>query len=379
MNVKYKKKLIFLIISLTLIIIFNNFINKQNNNNLKEFNLVKKALYLSLHSATIDEIKYVFKLKNITHTIGDLYSFAYYRIFDHGYSISKRTATRYIQQAKKLCNEYDLIIFADTIPLGRAFYQLKYGGGSICKSKLALQITNRFDYLIPDKHAYYNLMKKLTESTEVFWIPNNEFEILYLNHKGIYPKPERTFIIKPFGVSYLERNPVKLKKSIFYSQFFVNIIKKVLDEKKVSKDLYSIYTEAKYGGPLTLKEHKIFIYFPYQFSIMKIFQNANVGVLTAIPTPRFFKQLLFQDPNEQGVWLVNNFRNWTEYYDVYQSKYIDMHLQFNDWNELIDIIQMNDTNNIKSVFTNIIKDKMEMHTKEVNQKWDEFFKITGLK
>ena len=112
---------------------------------------------------------------------------------------------------------------------------------------------------------------------------------------------------------------------------------------------------------------------------MKIFQNANVGVLTAIPTPRFFKQLLFQDSNEQGLWLVNNFQNWTEYYDVYQSKYIDMHLQFNNWNELIDIIQMNETNNIKSIFTNIIKDKMEIHTKEVNQKWDEFFKITELK
>ena len=94
----------------------------------------------------------------------------------------------------------------------------------------------------------------------------------------------------------------------------------------------------------------------------------------AVPSANFFKELAFK--HNKASELMKKYDNWTEYYDIYNSRYADMHFQFNSWNEMVDIIKMNDTDHLKLKYKNVIKEKMEMHLKENNQKWDEFLSQT---
>ena len=139
-------------------------------------------------------------------------------------------------------------------------------------------------------------------------------------------------------------------------------------------------------GPEAAREHKIFVYFPYQFSTMKVFQNSNHGVIMAIPSPKFYKDFIFMANDEgdayhrhlkaQLRWLITTLdegQQWTEYFDVYNSGYIDMHVQFNSLQELIDIINSKDVSELKERQLKITERTMSWHWREVEQKWDEFF------
>ena len=137
----------------------------------------------------------------------------------------------------------------------------------------------------------------------------------------------------------------------------------------------------KYGGPLTLRQHKIFVYFPYQLSTMKVFENANNKVLMAIPSPKFFKELILNNNYSTGYQpvLMNFFTNlepeeeWTELFDVYQSKYIHMFVQFDNWQELVDIINNDLPSGLKERHLDVMEKTMIQHQKEQDQNWMEFF------
>jgi len=205
-----------------------------------------------------------------------------YGIFKkYGYAITESSANEIINSGltKKICDQFDLIIVGDTIPTGRHFYQ---ASPHICKSKIAIQVTNRFDFAINFDGKYLELMQKLVNNSNVFWIPNNDYDLLYLHLHAIRPKPQRLMLIRPFGVSNEEKLKINVKKTIIYATFFSNFLKKYLKSSNVSDKKYEIHSRPTYGGPLTLKYHKLFIYFPYQFSTMKVFQNANYKVITAI-------------------------------------------------------------------------------------------------
>ena len=299
------------------------------------------------------------------------------------YHIEKEIANRYIDsgQVKEICNQFDLVIIGDTIPLGRPFYQAT---PHICKSKLALQITNRFNHEIRDKRSYLKLMRNLVDNPSVFWIPNNDYELLFLNINGIYPKSERTLLIRPFGISYQNELRVKQKKTIVYSTILIDYIKNYLEKSKLSKKSYEFYFDKKYGGPLTLKKHKLFVYFPYQFSTMKVFQNSNYGVVMAIPSPDFYKEIVLLAKKINGcvyivceaLWMFQNYQNWTEYFDVYNSNYIDMHIKFDSWTELIELINYKEIYGTSQKYLGIISKKMNWHWKDNENKWTQFFNLT---
>ena len=78
----------------------------------------------------------------------------------------------------------------------------------------------------------------------------------------------------------------------------------------------------------------------------------------------------------QLCWLITTLdegQQWTEYFDVYNSGYIDMHVQFNSLQELIDIINSKDVSELKERQLKITERTMSWHWREVEQKWDEFF------
>ena len=136
-----------------------------------------------------------------------------------------------------------------------------------------------------------------------------------------------------------------------------------------------------YGGPLTLKnKSKLFVYIPYNFSTMKVFQNANYGILTAIPTPRFYLEFIMNKTDLKNldpaiIKLVENKPDWTEYFDVYNSKYIDMYVLFDNFDQLVELIEKKDLDELKLSYRNINRIIMNRHKREVDQKWNEFFHI----
>ena len=374
---KFCKKLLailFLLVAVNLIVYVDN---RKNLKSLEDNSVTiklpfKRVLYFSTHSGTIDEMDYVFKKRKINFTV------SIYDIFKkYGYSISESIANEIINSGlvKKICNEFDLIIVGDTIPLGRAFYQ---ASPNICKSKIAIQVTNRFDFAVQDKKQYFELMRKLVNNPDVYWIPNNDYDMFYLHLHEIKPKPESMMLIRPFGVSYQEKLMIKEKKTIIYTKFCLDFLKSYLKTNNVSNKKYEIHSSPSYGGPFTLKGQYLFIYFPYQFSTMKVFQNANYRVLTAIPSPKFFKKIVLSDTTHEQYsnmkWLLENVKDWTEYFDVYHSSYIEMYIQFDSWNELIDLINGKYFNFYHAKFYNRIKKIMKLHRQETDEKWDEFFR-----
>ena len=74
-------------------------------------------------------------------------------------------------------------------------------------------------------------------------------------------------------------------------------------------------------------------------------------------------------------WLLENVKDWTDYYDVYHPKYIGMYIQFDSWNELVDLINGKNLNSYRAKISNRIKKIMNLHEHENDEKWDHFFKL----
>ena len=231
-----------------------------------------KILYLSGHQGTIEEITYAFGRHNIDYFIGDLNYFTDFDIFTrHHYVINEKIARTYLNfpSFQRLCATYDLIFIGDTIPMGWPFYRA--ATLNQCQAKIALQITQRYNYDIKSVEVYDQLMRNITTNPKVFWVPNNPYELFMLRNNSIYPPAERTFLIRPYGVSYYKGEKVLKKKTIIYAQLNVPSIKEALIKHRVSNSLYVVHTGQTYGGPMSALQHKIFVYFPYQFSTMKVY------------------------------------------------------------------------------------------------------------
>ena len=232
---------------------------------------ISKVLYLSSHQGTIDEITYVFRRHGIDYRIGDLKYFSDFDIFvRHHYEIHEKIAQMYLASPsfQKLCATYDLIFIGDTIPMGWPFYRA--ASLNQCQAKLALQITQRYNYDIKSLDVYNDLMRNITTNPKVFWVPNNPYELFVLKKNSIYLPAERTLLIRPYGVSYYKGEKVLKKKVIIFAQLNVPIIKEALVKLKVSTSLYVFHKGPTYGGPISALHHKIFVYFPYQFSTIKV-------------------------------------------------------------------------------------------------------------
>ena len=240
---KFKKYSLLLILLYAFLKIFSysKFVIKRNRN----------ILYLSLHQGTIDEVAFVFERKGISFTIGNLNKFKEFDIFQKVfYKVNTNIAKKYLAlgHVKKLCDQYDMIMIGDTIPMGWPFYLATPG---MCKAKIALQLTQRFNHEVSEMRIYSKLMQKLTSNRNVYWVPNNPYEITLLNMYNIYPKPERTFMIRPFGISNYKKQRIKQKKNIIYTFYLTQMIREILKNNSVSNHTYEIHSFATYGGPLT--------------------------------------------------------------------------------------------------------------------------------
>jgi hypothetical protein len=363
----FKKILIIIII---LFIIINISVRK-----LSQIKSDLNILFYSTHRNTFDEIKFAFKRHNKSLATTKN---AFYFNKIYGYE----SFTSFEIAIENVCNNYDLIIICDTIRIGIPFFERI---NKNCKTKFALQIVDRVDRFVKhkDKIKFLNLIKKLTKNLDVYWLLNNIYDIHYLNKKEIYPDEKRFFFIPPYGVidSNANNNIINLNQNnVIYVHRNMNNLKKfVIDSIGELNSNFEIFSHGTYGGPAYLSKQKVFIYFPYQPSTMKVFDNAVNNVFTAIPTPYFFEQLVTKFQLDfylmpELLKFIQTNKNWTEYFDVYNKKYYGMYLTFNNWIEFKNILT-NDLIVTKIYHLAKMKEIMKTHQIEVDLGWRTFFNV----
>ena len=105
-----------------------------------------------------------------------------------------------------------------------------------------------------------------------------------------------------------------------------------------------------------------------------------------IPTPRFLRHLILAPLIEtdkralyskpQLVEAITSDHKWADHIDVsYDSNYTKMHLRFDNWQELFNIIMDDKINTLKKKYFKIIDQTIKQHRIECNQNRSEFFKL----
>ncbi|KAJ3381833.1 hypothetical protein HDU92_005102 [Lobulomyces angularis] len=168
--------------------------------------------------------------------------------------------------------------------------------------KIIFLVTNRFDFAIPDKREYFNLILKTKKyfPEKIHWISNNPYENKYLEafkeRKELKYEAFQFLLIRPFGHSTLPETELfpledRLKPVLIHQEHTENFTK-ILDEHQINYKLLP----KKYGGPTALNQFKCFITIPYQVSTMKLYENINNGVVMLIPSRKYLIELMNLKP-----------------------------------------------------------------------------------
>ncbi|KAJ3224949.1 hypothetical protein HDU81_008242 [Chytriomyces hyalinus] len=220
---------------------------------------------------------------------------------------------------KALCNHSDVIIVADTVPDARGILLslLEKDEAKRCTSKVVVEMTNRFDWMVGDSRQYYDMLRKLVQSPppNLFWTANNPFEEAFFRTQvGMSPnvtllrsmgawdvdtqiKTEKTIMSRIFEAAGLNRNELRWRKQIDHQaqESLCTIKNTEITTRPLVGDLMDYYCmpivqlSKKYGGPVGLLKFKGFVHFPYQVSVMKFYENVAMGVPQVIPTARLLR------------------------------------------------------------------------------------------
>ncbi|KAJ3241856.1 hypothetical protein HDU81_009718 [Chytriomyces hyalinus] len=219
-----------------------------------------------------------------------------------GYGMSASRARYLIESGHVdfVCSRYDIIVIGDTIPHGRALLEslLEKDPMKQCRSKIVVEMTNRFDWDVSDKAAYYNTisalvqLSKTTLKDKLFWVANNNVEKAFLEHKvGVSMPAVR--VLRPLGVAPEYPYPLDLPEpnaNMFAARQHYSTVYSVL-KRKYDIPIAVFPFGHKYGGPKNLLRFKAFIDMPYEYSTMKLYENIAFGIPMIIPTPRFLEEL----------------------------------------------------------------------------------------
>ena len=221
----------------------------------------------------------------------------------------------------------------------------------------------------------------------MFWQPNNDYDLAYLRFRHLDPIKSRLWLIRPTGFNELwlgwtakvESQP----KVIIFNRWFPFVYSR-LDALNVSQKLYLPKT-VNYGGPHVASKHKMFVYLPYQFSTMKVFENSNAGVVTVIPTARLFKHIVLNvytwDKTKESPfyaysdikYVFNHYpNNWTEFFDVYSQRYTQMFVKFDSFEDLARLIK-EEVKIDRQTYWKSQRKIMRDHVAEIERQWDRLF------
>ncbi|KAJ3346515.1 hypothetical protein HDU83_002914 [Entophlyctis luteolus] len=263
---------------------------------------VKRALYYNTHFGAGANVAAVAEALGVRVDMFSPHAIA-------GYGMSHRRAQALLNSGHvaHVCSLYDAIILGDTIPHGRAILLSLVDSDRTrrCRSKVVVEMTNRFDWSVADKSKYYSLFRKLVRSStnpsgelygKLFWVANNNVEQRYMEHKlNIWMPVGSVRIIRPMGISGDYPYPNDLPNPDFQT-----FAARTHDTTQIFEKFKTIHNipltifpfNHNYGGPKNLLKFKGWIDVPYQYSVMKFYENIAYGVPQFVPTPQFYEYLV---------------------------------------------------------------------------------------
>ncbi|KAI8830372.1 hypothetical protein BJ741DRAFT_619907 [Chytriomyces cf. hyalinus JEL632] len=285
-----------------------------------------------------------------------------------GYGMSHARAQRLVNSghAWSICSQYDVVVIGDTIPHARAILLslLDPRPSLRCQSRVVVEMTNRFNWDVKDKKAYYAMFRSLAKEASpggflhnrLFWVANNNVEQAFVEHH-IQAKLHQVRLLRPVGASRQHAYPSDLDvptKRNFAARTHdtTHIFEIMRDEYKIPISIFPF--GHKYGGPHHLVKFKAFIDVPYQYSVMKFYENIAFGVPVFVPTPMFYESLVkdglhfthcihldlvkqFPEFPKTALVPINGFPAWSVYFDYYDplfSQYIYFFDSFQELQEL---------------------------------------------
>ncbi|KAI8612299.1 hypothetical protein BC830DRAFT_1137330 [Chytriomyces sp. MP71] len=282
-----------------------------------------------------------------------------------GYGMGNSRAQRLIRAGHPafVCSRYDVVILGDTIPHGRAILTslLEQDPTLRCNSRVIVEMTNRFNWDVKDKIAYYKLWRRLAVAAapngslhnRLVFTANNNVEKAFVEHH-INAKLHDVRILRPIGTSTDYPYPDDLDTpDILHFASRTHDTTRIFDIMRDEHNIPLIVFpfNHKYGGPNNLLLFKGFIDVPYQYSVMKFYENIAYGVPMFVPTPRFYdflvkKKLHFTHNIDVGlvkqfppfpdtpVIPICGFPEWSAYFDYYDPMFEPYVYFFDSFEEL---------------------------------------------
>lgn len=367
---KYKFKNIICILLLFIILLNNNQYDMNKDTSYSQLNIDnnlnpvirrkgKRILYVSRHEGTFANILYI--AEHLGFNVTSL---------QPNYSYTGRPNCYYKDKCqffvKSKCSEYDYIIISDVIPDSYIFLINK------CKAKIILEITNRFDWVVPDKKKknYYQTFAKAIKKKNILVVENNPFEVYHACDKNILISSY--YLIRPIG--YPPNNQIKKEHIEFHD--IIAIFKNRNQDKFLANELdklkipYKVLPH-KYGGPLILATYKAVILMPYQVSIMKTLENLRYGVAMIIPSESLLRNISRKNytfVSKEVFYISNGVRN---YVDFYNDEFKELFIYFDKFKDLKNIVKNKDFENIKQKEIKFMKN----YEKKALRMWSEVLDI----
>ncbi|KAJ3060724.1 hypothetical protein HDU98_003343, partial [Podochytrium sp. JEL0797] len=252
-----------------------------------------KILYYNTHTGTTTNL-----LHTLTRLSLPLDTFNPHQSTLYGTSSSRAKYLIREGHVSWICAQYDILILGDTTPHARAILEsLLLPPTQQCRSQIIVELTNRFDWGMPafEKSAYYAIMRRVVKTGKVIWVVNNRVEAVYLEHKLRVNLNEfgGVRLLRPLGVveeyAYPSHLPPPSKQTYIARNHHLTHIYSTLLKKL---PITLIPPGQQFGGPTSLLKFKAFIDIPYQYSVMKFYENIAAGVVQVVPTPRFLAELI---------------------------------------------------------------------------------------
>ena len=322
-----------------------------------------RVLHLSHHDGCHGDLEYVH------HRLGiDIerihYPFGYNMCHDRANDIWNDLADR--------INTFDVVLVSDTAPLSRIILQHmdKFRG------HLIIWVCNRFDYKdnvtnncgFPDPE-YYNLFRNALSSSRVTIIPYTDFERVHASRAKINIRHNT---IKPLGLTKREAAPSIVPECIDKSaSYFVppyhNDRLFALHNRLCDMGFENF--DDRYAGASDLKDFRGIVHVPYAWSNFALFENWQNGVVYAIPSLRFMRNLcreggfFWSPPFEYGLLSISE---W--YATVNAGNFV----YFDSWAELKKTLEHWDIHRrrvklVLSVFC-------EAHVKATLKEWENVYR-----
>lgn len=241
-----------------------------------------RILHLSFHNGCHRELSYV--MKQLGHQLTTV-------SFDDGtrgkYNVGQERADRYWEKHREFLETFDAVITSDTAPISRVFMREEW------TKPLIIWVNNRFDYAdqatndcnFPDE-GYYVAFREALKQPNVIAFGYTEFEREYCLRKDVTISD---FTIKPTGqtlqrIAEPERNGLVFVGSYHNDNIMMSLSKK-LNELGIES------FNGRYNGLADLMRYKAVVHIPYAWSNYALFENLQHGIVTMVPTERFFLEL----------------------------------------------------------------------------------------